>query len=1464
MAAVIGIADECGPTRLARVAGITPSQARTPLSWLKQGWVRLLAALAVALLLATAPRDVWAQAANQCTLANASPIISSPADSGWLNDNAGVLTHTPALSGAQTTTRLGTEANGAIRIAGELQWNNSNGANSGRATMNIFVNGIAYATLFTSESSAGQNSAAGEFWPQNGSLVSVAGAAETATQQAFIGDAASTGRTYRAFTIRLPLSVAQVTSIRYEFRSNYDNGQTDDDIRFRNIQINQCKATLRIQKAIVAGRVAATDQFSLSIANSSGTLAATTTTGTGTTVNNGIATIAPFVAGIAHTLSEAASGTTVLTNYDSTYACTNASSGTGTSLPTGTGTSFGITPVSGDDITCTVTNTRRPTTLTLTKVSVGGARAFTFTGNNGWTSQTLTTTAPSVGVTGATQTLTSPGTATTITETMPTGFVLSSVTCTGMGTGGTVTPAASSFTLNAAAVAAGSNIACTVTNSVQSQPVFPTCPSTMYLSQGPNANTNTTLYNISTTTNPFTYPAIGQGTNVYNGAAFNPVDNYLYAINHGGGTGNRLIRIGANGSTVDLGPVAGMATADWINGTFSDTGVMYVLAGGGSTNLRAIDVQNNTSTLITLSSSVQASDGLIYTVQAGGQLRSINPVTGAVTSIGSPSGTADYGAMFGSPTGLFGNANTGGFYSFDLATGARTLISSSPGASVNDGASCPTAPITFAADLSVTKTNTPASGPNDLAGDTYVAGQARTYSVVVINNGPFGAQNVVVSDPVPTGISAATMSWTCASTSGGAACGASSGTGALNDTGLDLPPGAVATYLVTMTVPAGFTGDLTNTVTITPPITINDSNAANNTATDVDQAASADLSITKTDGVTQYAPGDTLTYTIVASNAGPGSADNAVFTDPAVSGLTAGSVTCGSAAGGAACPVVANTTVALMQGTGIVVPTLPAGGSVTFTVTATVNAGTTGTLVNTATIALPTGLTDPTPGNNSASDSNTGPLTLPLSCAANTLYTVDQTTRVLSQINAASGASTLITTLPLPPGGVAGTTLINAMGIPPGGGSRLYIAVAGNSPVGAKGAILTYDTVAATSTYSAGAPAVEVAAYAGNFVAGAVNPVNGWFYFAIAQTAGAANTVWGLFGYNPSTGAAPIRVGEITGVTGNNGDLAFDGLGNLYLLTGNATTNFIIYRVNGPMPTTSGAGSLPGTAVTPPISSAVNFGGIAFNNGLLVAQAGTALYLFDPATGAQVGSTVASIAGADLASCGYPNTLRLQKALPNGRVVASNQFTLTITGGGVSTGNTATTTGNATGLQPVVAGAVLGQVGTSYTITETASGGTTLANYTSTWQCVDATNGNASIASGSGASGTFAMPNGGNTGVDALCTITNALQLVDVQVVKTATPDPVLTGEVVTYSIVVTNAGPAAATNVVLTDAPGTGLTCTIPSATASCTATGGASCPAPTVPVADLLAAGVTIPSLPVGGLVTVVLQCTVTASGL
>jgi uncharacterized repeat protein (TIGR01451 family)/CSLREA domain-containing protein len=123
----------------------------------------------------------------------------------------------------------------------------------------------------------------------------------------------------------------------------------------------------------------------------------------------------------------------------------------------------------------------------------------------------------------------------------------------------------------------------------------------------------------------------------------------------------------------------------------------------------------------------------------------------------------------------------------------------------------------------------------------------------------------------------------------------------------------------------------------------------------------ADLSITKTDGVSSAVPGESVVYTIVAGNAGASDDPSVSVIDsfPAVLSCTYTSVAAGGASGNTA------------AGAGNLDETLsmPAGSSVTYTVTCTIDSAATGTLSNTATIT--SSVADPIPGNNSATDSDT-------------------------------------------------------------------------------------------------------------------------------------------------------------------------------------------------------------------------------------------------------------------------------------------------------------------------------------------------------------------------------------------------------------------------------------------------------------------------------------------------------------
>ena len=129
-------------------------------------------------------------------------------------------------------------------------------------------------------------------------------------------------------------------------------------------------------------------------------------------------------------------------------------------------------------------------------------------------------------------------------------------------------------------------------------------------------------------------------------------------------------------------------------------------------------------------------------------------------------------------------------------------------------------------------------------------------------------------------------------------------------------------------------------------------------------ASSADLGITKSDGQASYVAGQPLSYSIVASNAGP-SGSGATVTDTLPASLTGASWTC-TASAGSVCGTASSTG-------NINAPiTLLSGGTATFTLGATVSASAFGNLVNTATVAAGAGVTDGVPGNNSATDTDTG------------------------------------------------------------------------------------------------------------------------------------------------------------------------------------------------------------------------------------------------------------------------------------------------------------------------------------------------------------------------------------------------------------------------------------------------------------------------------------------------------------
>jgi uncharacterized repeat protein (TIGR01451 family) len=251
-----------------------------------------------------------------------------------------------------------------------------------------------------------------------------------------------------------------------------------------------------------------------------------------------------------------------------------------------------------------------------------------------------------------------------------------------------------------------------------------------------------------------------------------------------------------------------------------------------------------------------------------------------------------------------------------------------------------------AADLEITKTDSP---------DPVVVGSNVTYSITVTNHGPAAASSVVVTDNLPANVTF----FSCAAPGG--TCNAGSGNGR-TITFASIAAGASEpiTLVATANGPAGT--QISNTATVSSNTT--DPIGANNSATattDVNNPTFADLSISKSDSPDPVFPTQTLTYTLIVTNNGPDTAQSVVVTDSLPSEVTF--VNCASNQGGVCGGTANNRTINFAS--------LANGATATITINVTVNSNVTaGTLItNNASVASATG--DSNGGNNTTSATTT-------------------------------------------------------------------------------------------------------------------------------------------------------------------------------------------------------------------------------------------------------------------------------------------------------------------------------------------------------------------------------------------------------------------------------------------------------------------------------------------------------------
>lgn len=359
-------------------------------------------------------------------------------------------------------------------------------------------------------------------------------------------------------------------------------------------------------------------------------------------------------------------------------------------------------------------------------------------------------------------------------------------------------------------------------------------------------------------------------------------------------------------------------------------------------------------------------------------------------------------------------------------------------------------------------------------------------------------------------------------------------------------------------------------------------------------------------------------------------------------------------------------------------------------------------------------------------------------------------------------------------------------------------------------------------------------------VRGGINSSDGIFW--MSASTGTDSTVHHFWAYDTLTGVNYGYVGRLnnaqlpdgTTIGGGNGDLVFDQLGNMLLVTSTGS-QASLFRLEGFDATLAEGGS---TATTPPARnvnalvtgarlmqiSTGGYNGITFDNrGYLYLSytSGTTSYLVtvDPNTGANLGQRAVTGLGGlslpgnqsrivvDLADCNDPGALRLQKDFTE-RVDAGDQVTLRITP--AAGANTATTTGTAPGVQDAVAGPIIGVPGRTYTLWEelTAASTSQLSDYDTTLECRDLAHDDALVPVVRVADGQWTMafpdfePWDGYRLGNVVCTYTNAPAEGEYTVSKTSDPPTgslVQPGDSIAYTVqVAATGGPV--TQITLTD----------------------------------------------------------------
>jgi uncharacterized repeat protein (TIGR01451 family) len=255
-------------------------------------------------------------------------------------------------------------------------------------------------------------------------------------------------------------------------------------------------------------------------------------------------------------------------------------------------------------------------------------------------------------------------------------------------------------------------------------------------------------------------------------------------------------------------------------------------------------------------------------------------------------------------------------------------------------------------DVSVVKTTTT---------PTITAGAGATYKVVVTANGSSDSMNVVLTDPLPAG-----LTWTVGGPDAGACSPGSPVTGGNTLTCAfgTMAQNTTKTITLTATTSATSCPAINNTASVSSD---GDTNSSNNTSGPVKITVScADVKVVKTTTTPAIAAGDQASYSVVVTANGPGTSTNVTLSDTLPAGLnwTVGGQDAGACS--PASPVTGGTT--LTCGFGSVAQ----GTTKTITLSAVTTAANCSAINNTASVSAT--------GDANSSNNTSGPIRITVNC----------------------------------------------------------------------------------------------------------------------------------------------------------------------------------------------------------------------------------------------------------------------------------------------------------------------------------------------------------------------------------------------------------------------------------------------------------------------------------------------------